>query len=400
VSGAGPSRTVAHLRRAATIRERCNAVLEAGLGGGLRHFRVEPGRLPGAADVVAAVTRRRHPGLVIPYHSRWRHLDAGGVGRAAALETALRERPADERARVRIELVLTSVLLDAGAGESWRYREAQSGQTFARSEGLAVASFRMFEAGCFSSDPAQPWQADATALMELDAGTLIRGLQVSAANPLAGLEGRLEVLRRLGRALKGGPHLLDALRARATGARLAAPEILETVLEALAEIWPGRLELDGVNLGDTWPHPAAGGAGASAGLVPLHKLSQWLVYSLVEPLEQAGLTISDLDALTGLAEYRNGGLFLDLGVLVPRHAEVTASTHAPGSEVVVEWRALTVALLDRLAPLVAGRLGLEPAALPLIRVLEGGTWAAGRELAEARRAGAPPIRVASDGTLF
>ena len=172
------------------------------------------------------------------------------------------------------------------------------------------------------------------------------------------------------------------------------------LLEALEEIWPERIELDGVGLGDTWPHPAAAGSGPSAGLVPLHKLSQWLAYSLVEPLEEAGMSVSGLDQLTGLAEYRNGGLFVDLDVLVPKHPDVTGVTHAPDSQVIVEWRALTVALLDRLAPLVAARVGLEPTELPLIKVLEGGTWAAGRELADARRAGAPPIRVVSDGTLF
>jgi hypothetical protein len=89
-----------------------------------------------------------------------------------------------------------------------------------------------------------------------------------------------------------------------------------------------------------------------AGLVPFHKLSQWLTYSLIEPLSISGVGVSDIEALTGLAEYRNGGLFLDLGVLEAKHAAVMEETHPPGSEVVVEWRALTVALLDRLAPLV------------------------------------------------
>jgi hypothetical protein len=68
---------------------------------------------------------------------------------------------------------------------------------------------------------------------------------------------------------------------------------------------------------------------------------------------------------------------------------------------VVEWRALTVALLDRIAPLVRERLGVSEKEFPLARVLEGGTWAAGRRLARERRpAGGPPIRVASDGTVF
>jgi len=49
---------------------------------------------------------------------------------------------------------------------------------------------------------------------------------------------------------------------------------------------------------------------ATDGLVPIHKLSQWLSYSLVEPLMAAGIEVTDLDGLTGLAEYRNGGLLV------------------------------------------------------------------------------------------
>ncbi len=411
MSAEAASSAVAELRRPATIRERCASILQAGLDGGLAHFRVEPNRLPEVAEFVAAVTRRRYPDLAIPYHSRWRHLDAGGVSRAAELRAALRDASSDERARASLDLIVTSVLLDAGAGETWRFRESQTGRTFARSEGLAVASFRMFEAGLFSSDRSRPWRADARALMALDESRMARAFQASPTNRLAGLDGRVQLLKRLGRAMRAAPqlfgsehprigNLVDALRARAKRGRLDAAAVVEVVLEALEDIWPRRLELDGTNLGDTWRHPAAGGRGASLGFVPLHKLPQWLSYSLVEPLEDAGMCVAGLDELTGLAEYRNGGLFVDLGVLVPRHADVTTDTYAPDSELVVEWRALTVALLDRLAPLVATRLGLAPPELPLIKILEGGTWAAGRELADERRAGAPPIRVASDGTLF
>jgi hypothetical protein len=67
---------------------------------------------------------------------------------------------------------------------------------------------------------------------------------------------------------------------------------------------------------------------------------------------------------------------------------------------VVEWRAMTIALMDELARAVRQQLGLSEAQLPLARVLEGGTWAAGRELAERLRGGLPPLRVASDGTVF
>jgi hypothetical protein len=118
-------------------------------------------------------------------------------------------------------------------------------------------------------------------------------------------------------------------------------------------------------------------------------------------LQAAGVAVVGLDALTGLAEYRNGGLFLDTGVIALADPEDAMREHAPGAPLIVGWRALTVALLDALAPLVRERLGLAAVAFPLARVLEGGTWWAGRRLAAERRAdGGPPLRVASDGTLF
>jgi uncharacterized protein DUF1688 len=185
------------------------------------------------------------------------------------------------------------------------------------------------------------------------------------------------------------------------GGRLPAAAVLEAVLAAFGDIWPGRLSLGGVNLGDVGRHPAAAAEGPTDRLVPFHKLSQWLTYSLVEPLEEAGIEVTDLDGLTALAEYRNGGLLIDLGVLRPRHEGMLSQAHRPESEPVVEWRALTVALIDRLAERVRDRLGLSAAELPLAKVLEGGTWSAGRRIArELRPDGSPPIRLVSDGTVF
>ena len=91
--------------------------------------------------------------------------------------------------------------------------------------------------------------------------------------------------------------------------------------------------------------------------MPFHKLSQWLSYSLLEPLAWAGLTVTGLDALTGLPEYRNGGLLLDGGLIVPRDARLLQRTWTPRDEPIVEWRALTVSLIDELAPKVRARLG-------------------------------------------
>lgn len=392
------SSTVAYLRSPRAIRERCRALLELGLAGKLRHFRVDMERLPAVADYVLDVTRAAYPTLEIPVHSRWGHFDVGGVRRNAELDARLASLPPAERARAKLDLVVTSVLLDAGSGPTWKYVEPGGG-TYARSEGLAVASFRMFMAGAFSSDPSQPLRADAEGLRRLSLEALARGFQVTEDNPLAGLEGRLTLLHGLGHALPRPGALYDQLEER--GPRVPAAEVLGRVLESLGSIWPGRVTLDGVNLGDVWWHPELGPDDSPEALVPFHKLSQWLTYSLLEPLEEGGITVTELDALTGLPEYRNGGLLVDLGVLAPREARLLRDAFPPGSEPIVEWRALTVALLDEVAKRVRERLGKTVEELPLAKVLQGGTWSAGRRIAAERRpGGTPPIRIESDGTVF
>jgi len=290
------------------------------------------------------------------------------------------------------------VLLDAGAGPGWRYRDA-TGAELGRSEGLGIASFRMFESGAMSADPSDPLRADG--LAKMDAATLARAFQVTDANPLVGLEGRAALLRSLGAAVGRPGALFDAVAARAVGGKLQAPIILEVLLAALGPIWPNRLSLCGVPLGDCWRHPAIRRDDATDGYMPIHKLSQWLSYSLIEPLEDAGIEVVDIDGLTGLAEYRNGGLFVDAGVLVLADPEDAGRSHPVEGPLVVGWRALTVALLDRIAPMVRERLGVPAETFPLARVLEGGTWAAGRRIAAQLRAGGgSPIAVISDGTVF
>ncbi|MFO1284818.1 MAG: DUF1688 family protein [Burkholderiales bacterium] len=388
---------VAALRTPASIRERCANVLEAVESGAPASFVVRRDRLAACADLVAATTRRRYPTLAIPYHSRWRHFEAGGVDRARRLDRLLASRDPIGAAGARIDLAIVSVLLDAGAGPAWSYFDASTGERYSRSEGLGVASFEAFAAGIFSARLDDPLRVDASVLAGIDAAALARVFQAGETNPLVGLEGRAALLRRLGEAVGDRPSSIFAsLLAR--GGDVAAADILGVLLERTSAIWPSGVAIGGVPMGDVWPHPLAGGRGPSAGFVPFHKLSQWLAYSLFEPFERAGRDVVARDELTALPEYRNGGLLLDSGVLALRDPERALRRHSVGGELVVEWRALTVALVDLLAPLVRERLGRPD--LPLACVLEGGTWAAGRELAQARRGGEPPLAVASDGTVF
>lgn len=407
---ADPASALRYLRSPRAVRERCQAVLEHVLAGGSAHFRIELGQLGQAVRLTREAIERAYPDVLgIPFHSRVNHFAVGGRDRLGELEGQL--GAPRERARSLTDLIVTSVLLDAGAGPDWRYLEPGTNLEARRSEGLALASLHCFASGAFSSDPARPHQADAAGLMRVTSEALGNAFQVRPDNPLVGLEGRAALLRELGRAIGRAPAsfafrdrvggLCDALVEQADAQRrLPAERLLPHLLEALGSIWPPRTQRFGLELGDVWPHPGAGGEGATRGLVPLHKLSQWLSYSLIYPLAAAGVEVVDADALTGLAEYRNGGLFIDTGVIVATDGAVFERAHAASSELVVEWRALTVALLDRLAVALRRELGLDVRALPLGKVLEGGTWAAGRKLAAERRQGAPPFVVQSDGTLF
>lgn len=397
---------IAYLRTPAAIRERCDRLFNLCCEDKLNYFSCDLTQLDRVADYVIKVIYEQYPDLNIPFHSRWRHFEVGGVSRLSELDQALSQLTPIEKAQTKFDLAIISVLLDAGAGNNWQYYEQETAQIFKRSEGLAVASFRMFCQGKFSSN--KQIQADAIALYNLKIETLAQGFQVNQQNYLVGLEGRVKLLQSLGKTLINNPEFFGyenhrpgnlvnyLLTQTKTEKYISATKVLTAVLEALGAIWPGRYEIAGINLGDAWIHSAL-----KERYVPFHKLSQWLTYSLLEPLQELGYKITELDQLTGLPEYRNGGLLLDLGLLQTKHPSILQESHPVNSEVIVEWRALTVILLDKIAANIRQKLNLTAPELPLVKILQGGTWTAGRKIAaELRKHGVPPIKIISDGTVF
>lgn len=379
MSAVGDRQEAERLLTADAVRKAADSMFRLAERCALPQWALDMSRMDAAADLTVETVRENYPDLKVPLHARWRHFSAGGRDLWADAD-----KPSDpmDLGRAAFDLVIPSVLLDAGAGADWRYRDV-TGVELSRSEGLGVASLRMWQSGALGD------------LAAVTAGSVAEAFQVSDDNPLVGVEGRAALLRRLGQAVGQPRRLFDAMAGRAKHGVLPAPDILQVLLLELGPIWPGRLSLGGLPLGDCWRHPLG------HGFVPLHKLSQWMSYSLIEPLQWAGIEVIDIDGLTGLAEYRNGGLFIDTGVLKLGDPDDERVAHPVDSAVVVGWRALTVALLDRLAPMVRERLGVSAEAFPLARVLEGGAWAAGRRIArELRPDGGPPIAVASDGTVF
>jgi hypothetical protein len=392
------------------IRERAKQIFEL-TDNNQTHFKYQADQLTPTVEYVLKTIRKNYPDLIIPFHSRWGHFRVGGIDRVKNFDHSLSGVSALEKARTKLDLVITSVLLDAGAGAEWSYAEASTSKSFARSEGLGVASFHMFCSGVMSSDK-KSTRADAGGLRAVSTDDLKTHFQVTTKNPLIGVEGRVQLLNNLARALEnktifkdGRPgNIVDYLSEK-YGQSIPATGILRAVLDGLGTIWPGRITAvtpnGSVNLGDVWTHSKLGKPGSFESLVPIHKLSQWLTYSLIEPIQDAGFTVTGVEDLTGLAEYRNGGLLIDTELLTLKNPSDLATPWAPDSELIIEWRALTIHLLDMIGARVQQAIDKTPQDFPLAKVLEGGTWWAGRFIAQEKRAGGtPPLNMKSDGTVF
>ncbi|KAM4066552.1 uracil catabolism protein 4 [Hirsutella rhossiliensis] len=396
-----------YLRSLGAVRDRSRLVMDKLLANQLHHFDVDLTKLADVVTFVSGLIKRDYPAPFnsIPGHGRYQHFCVGGKDRIVDLLATWPDSVDNtERCRRLIDLFLVSVLLDAGAGTQWSYKSVKDGRTYRRSEGLAVASLEMFEAGVFSGNPDNKAQVDKS----------------RQGNKLAGLDGRTALLIRLARALNekrdffgadGRPgNMIDHLLSHPS---TLASSMLVVPLPVLWNVLMNGLALSGSD-GARWES-----------ILPFHKLTQWLTFSLMQPMQSLlNMHFAGTELLTGLPEYRNGGLFVDMGVLTlkaddnerglqnyseyclrtgTKQVEV-APMFEPGDDVVVEWRGATVGLLDKLCEEVNKSLKAELAGneLTLPQLLEAGSWKGGRELAEIHRPNTkePPILIESDGTVF
>lgn len=387
----------------AAIRLQASKIYELAKAG-QTHFILHEERLEELADYVLKVIYSNYPDTQVPYHSRWRHFEVGEQTSLRQYRKSIAALEPIEQAKCGIDLIIPSVLVDAGAGADWRYM-AQDNSVTGRSEGLALASLDMFLSAELSHT--QSMQTSAAGLQAITEEKFNSLFQVSADNPLVGVAGRVHLLNQLGEIILHRPDIFPNHRlgdlvdtiVNDHGYSPSAETILNLVLKLFGQIWPGRVSLSGVNLGDTWEYKPLGNAPEN--LVPFHKLSQWLSYSIIETLETSGFTIDGLDKLTGLAEYRNGGLILDAGLIALKDPRDAKNMWLPGDEIIIEWRALTIVMLDKIAARVQKSLGKDQAEFPLAKVLEGGTWSAGRKIAQEKRGDlSPPLNIASDATVF
>ncbi|KAF5253148.1 hypothetical protein FANTH_1979 [Fusarium anthophilum] len=419
------------------VRDQACKVFESAKQGNLKHFDYDEGRMGAVADYVSKVIDRDFgPDKydTIPPHGRWQHFEVGDVARVDALVKRWASEDGVDQTEITrrlVDLFFVSVLLDAGAGDVWRFKELSTGQVVVRSEGIAVASLHMFTAGSFSSDGSLKEKVDAEGLIELQDSSFEQHFQVSSENPMVGVSSRVKLLQAVGSNLLKHPavfgelgrpgNLVDYLKSKASGSKTLDYEQLWFCLQdLLIPSWPGnRTVFNGHPIGDAWPLELLSDIADSKGdkdpkskIQPFHKLTQWLAYSLSVIFErQLGFTWKNMHLGTGLPEYRNGGLFVDLGVLKLKSDALKAGKESSGQElpqfeasddVIVEWRALTVALLDELHKMLKEKYEPRGVKLSLLQMLEAGSWKSGRLLAAELRPDTKcsPILVISDGTLY
>lgn len=155
------SERINHLRSLPSIRESCSKVFALAEKGKLDYWDLDLSRETAIVEFVCTLIQRDYGTdySSIPPHGRWRHFVGGRVDPLLAM---WRGKGVDEMevARRMVDLIVASVLMDAGAGNAWRYNPKDGGDSIGRSEGLAVGSLEMFERGMFSGVADQPFRVD------------------------------------------------------------------------------------------------------------------------------------------------------------------------------------------------------------------------------------------------
>lgn len=419
---------IAYLYTIKSVRETNSSTIPLIKTNKLINFDVDLNKMDSVVDFVIKTIRESFPTneslLNIPVHGRFQHFGKGNPNRLTDLIKKFKLTLSDyEICKKLIDLFVISVLLDAGAGNEWKFKEPKTNLEINRSEGIAIASFYMFENGIFSSNINDKYIVDGNKLINLTEKELSDGLQINEFNPINGFNGRLKLLNKLGETLINNKELfnnnrpgdlIDYLKINSINENEIDIEVLwDALMKGLLPIWPieGRTKIDGYIIGDAWPLKNKNNE-----IVTFHKLTQWLTYSLFKPLiEFGGFKILNSNLMTGLPEYRNGGLFIDFNVLklkddiylkgikFGKENNLDLPAFKPDDDIIVEWRSATICLLDMLLPLINEKMNINNTKyeLSLPQLIEAGSWKSGRLIASMKREnGGPPIELIADGTVF
>lgn len=373
------------------IRRRSHDLLAAAEGNELRHVDVDLSKLGDVLLTLLETTRENYPDFHIPPYGVWRDFEVGGIDRWAALANARAFESAEEMLAAAGDLAILGAFMKTMHPAGWTFEDQMTGTRVSGNQASALAAFHMFAAGSFSSEMTDPYRVDADTLIRMEKDELALGLQWDLQQDVDLLEAMQKHLKRFGEALALRPDLFskdDATRpgllavelANKSGEAVSARIVLDKLLEALAPVWVGGAEAGDIMLGDSFRH--SGDAGIAEGTVfPFHMAAQEMVYALVEPFAWAGFEVADLELLTAPADDTHASVFTKSGVLKIKDGPQTPMEDSVRDRM-VEIRAATLALTDRLADLLRRELDVPAEQLPLTCILEGGTCRLGTRILE------------------
>ena len=327
------------------------------------HFHIDRLRVwTHAAALVAVVTRRRYPDLNVPCHQPLATL-RGGRRRSQGRVRSRTRRTQRRRYRTRPHRP------DRGERPAGRRRRSRPGvlsETRIRAALRALGGFggrklsRVHARRVFRPERDDPLRVNAEVLAATDATSLANEFRAERTSVDRARRSR-SLLRRLGAALitqrdvfgdRARPGALFDTLHGSTGTRGAAhaPALLEVARRAWADLAHRkrsrrRVPRRCVASSACGRQRHDGGLGSVPQAVAVARLfaartARMGRYRHVRPR-----------TAHRAAQYRNGGLLLDTGVLQFLDVADSRRTWGVGDEIIVEWRALTVTLLDELAPL-------------------------------------------------
>lgn len=373
------------------IRRKAHMMLALAAEDRLDHVGVDLDRLDTAVATVLETTRENYPDFQIPPYGVWRSFEAGGIDRWQAMASARGFETAEQMLAGAADLALLGIAMSTLHPAGWRYEDRMTETVATGTTASALAAFHMFASGSFSSEMTDPYRVDAGALVSMDLIELAAGLQWDDRDDADHLKAMQRHLKRFGEALALRPDLFgegEATRPGLLAVRLAkesdgpidAAQILDRILEALAPVWEGGATSGDIWLGDAFVHSGLPGNDVHA-IVPFHLAAQQMVYALVEPFAWAGFEVAGLEKLTAPADLVHAALFVQSGVLALKGDSGSLAPEAIRDRM-IEIRALTLALTDKLAERLASGLGMSLDQVPFTCILEGGTSRAGNHIVE------------------
>ena len=272
-----------------------------------------------------------------------------------------------------------------------------------RSEGIAIAIYDMFVSGFFSSSIKNKYQVNSSILTYLRFRIFSEKFQNTINNSIIGIKNRHSLLINLGKTLKKNKlsrpsDFFDKYNINDT---ISVKELWNFIVNDFKDIWNIYNKDDKETIGDIWTHPYLKiPCIEKSELMPFHKISQWIIYSLIDVIKNYGnYKITDTMILSALPEYRNAGLLLEYQVITPKNRLAFSKIYTIKDTFVVELRGLTIAILEYLLNDINSERSIEEK-YSMSEFLENGSWSLGREIAYKKNNGDLPINLILEGNYF